>query len=333
MTAAEEILVLGHHGLLGRAVMEACGPGCRVIAGGRDSFDLARMGRPASPVVPAATSALPGSETDQSLDWLRDELTGLGPSAADLHAGLDHLASFLASGQVRLVINCAGYTDVDRAESEPEAALAANTQGAGAVARLCARHGVRLVHLSTDYVFDGQTRRPYREDDPARPLSVYGRSKLEGERLVREHLPSALIVRSAWLFGPGRDNFISKVLAQARVGRPFTVVDDQVGSPTYTLDLALALVTLGRRGASGLLHLVNAGQASRHELARQALAIAGLDPELVRPTTTAALAAPAARPAWSVLDGRRAARLLGQPQPTWLDALRRHLQTPEENKA
>ena len=106
-----------------------------------------------------------------------------------------------------------------------------------------------------------------------------------------------------------------------------------MGSPTYTIDLALAIVTLGRRGASGLLHLVNAGQASRHELARQALTIAGLDPDLVQPVATAALAAPAARPAWSVLDGRRASRLLGQPQPTWLDALRRYLQTPEENKA
>lgn len=333
MTAAEEILVLGHHGLLGRAVVEVCGPGCRVIAGGRESFDLARMGRYAPPAGPPVVAAMPPPEADQRLDWLRDELTGLGPSAADLHAGLDHLASLLASGQVRLVINCAGYTDVDRAESEPEAALAANTQGAGAVARLCARHGVRLVHVSTDYVFDGQARRPYREDDPARPLSVYGRSKLEGERLVREHLPAALIVRSAWLFGPGRANFVTKVLDQARTGRAFAVVDDQVGSPTYTIDLALAIVTLGRRGASGLLHLVNAGQASRFELARQALAIAGLDPELVRPTTTAALAGPAARPTWSVLDGRRASRLLGQPQPTWLDALRRYLLSPEENEA
>lgn len=333
MTAAEEILVLGHHGLLGRAVAEACGPGCRVIAGGRESFDLTRMGRSAPSIATPRTGQMPPPEADQSLDWLRDELTGLGPSAADLHAGLDHLASLLASGQVRLVINCAGYTDVDRAESEPEAALAANTQGAGAVARLCARHGVGLVHVSTDYVFDGRARRPYREDDLAAPLSVYGRSKLEGERLVREHLPSALIVRSAWLFGPGRDNFVTKVLTQARAGRAFTVVADQVGSPTYTVDLALAIVTLGRRGASGLLHLVNAGQASRHELARQALAIAGLDPDLVQPGTTAALGAPAARPAWSVLDGRRASRLLGQPQPTWLDALRRYLQTSEENEA
>ena len=333
MTAAEEILVLGHRGLLGRAVLEACGPGCRVIAGGRASFDLARMGRAAHPNPGPEPTPAPVPEADQRLDWLRDELTGLGPSAADLHAGLDHLGSLLASGRVRLVINCAGYTEVDRAEAEPGAAMAANAEGAGAVARLCARHGVRLVHVSSDYVFDGQARRPYREDDPARPLSVYGRSKLEGERLVREGLPAALIVRSAWLFGSGRGNFITKVLDQARAGREFKVVDDQVGSPTYTLDLALAIVTLGRRGASGLLHLVNSGQASRFELARQALAIGGQDPDLARPIATAALGAPAPRPAWSVLDGRRASRLLGQPQPTWLDGLRRYLQSPEENEA
>jgi dTDP-4-dehydrorhamnose reductase len=224
-----------------------------------------------------------------------------------------------------VVINCAGYTAVDQAEAEPELAWAVNAEGAEAVARACAQAGAHLVHLSTDYVFDGRGRRPYREDDPPAPLSAYGRSKLAGEERVRRVLPGALIVRSAWLFGPGRADFVDKVLARARQGRRVRVVADQVGSPTYTVDLARALVELGRRRVGGVLHVVNAGQASRYELARQAVRLAGLEVELVEPVSSREYVLPAARPAYSVLDSRRAARLLGGPLPTWLDALRRHL--------
>lgn len=332
MTAAEGILVLGHRGLLGRAVAEAAGPDCRVIQGGRAVLDLGRMG--AQPTRPAAGSAPadpPGAEdAARALDRVREDLAALGPAAADLHPNLEHLEALLASGGVGLVVNCAGYTDVDRAEREPELAMAANAQGAGAVARLCARFGAHLVHLSTDYVFDGQAQgRPYREDDPAEPLSAYGRSKLLGEQMVKEAYPGALVVRSAWLFGPGRDNFVSKVLAAARAGRPLKVVRDQVGSPTYTRDLAPALIGLGRRRVRGLMHLVNQGQASRYELARQALALAGLDPETVTAITTAELGPAAPRPAWSVLDTHRAARLLGRPLPDWLNALGRYINAEE----
>ncbi|MFZ5584790.1 MAG: dTDP-4-dehydrorhamnose reductase [Thermodesulfobacteriota bacterium] len=332
MTAAEGILVLGHRGLLGRAVVEAVGPDCQVIEGGRAALDLGRMG--AQPTRPAAGSAPadpPGAEeAAMALDRVRENLAGLGPAAADLHPNLELLEALLASGGVGLVVNCAGYTDVDRAEREPELAMAANAQGAGAVARLCARFGAHLVHLSTDYVFDGQAQgRPYREDDEPRPLSVYGRSKFVGERLVREAHPAALVVRSAWLFGPGRDNFVSKVLAAARAGRPLRVVRDQAGSPTYTRDLAPALIGLGRRRVRGLLHLVNRGQASRYELARQALALAGLDPEAVEPILTADLDPAAPRPAWSVLDTHRSARLMGGPLPDWLGALGRYINAEE----
>lgn len=331
MAAAEGILVLGHRGLLGQAVAQAAGARCRVIEGGRDSLDLGRLEPGRRPAAGAEAEPLPA--TDQATETLarvRAGLKELGEAAAEHLVNPESLRPLLASGEVGLVVNCAGYTNVDRAESEPELAMSANAHGAGVLAGLCARFGVHLVHLSTDYVFDGRAPgRPYREDDPAEPLSVYGRSKLMGEQMVRQAHPGALVVRSAWLFGPGRDNFVSKVLAIARSGRPLRVVRDQVGSPTYTLDLARALLDLGRRRAPGLLHLVNRGLASRYELARQALVLAGLDPEAVTPIATAELGQPAARPAWSVLESRRAARLLGGPLPVWLDGLRRYINAEE----
>ncbi len=285
--AAEPVLVLGHTGRLGRALM-AAGPGrCRGPEGGRGSFDLAR------------------------------------PESVE--------RAVLASG-CPLVVNCAGYTDVDGAEAEPERAFALNAAGAGAVARACARAGAFMVYLSTDFVFDGRGGRPYRESDPPAPLSAYGRSKLEGERLVREALPGALIVRSAWLFGPGRPGFVEKVLARARAGEPFAVVSDQVGSPTYSLDLAGMLLALADKRVSGLIHAVNWGRASRLELARRALSLAGMEPELARPIKSAELAGGAARPAFSVLDIGRLARVSGGPPPSWLDALGRYLAGEEKEQ-
>lgn len=332
MTGAEDILVLGHRGLLGRAVVEAAGPACQVIEGGRAGIDLGHIDAdPAQVWRPGVDAEKPPDpeEVANILEQVLEGLPDLGPAASEMYATLAELRTRLAAGGVGLVVNCAGYTDVDRAEAEPELAMAANAQGAGAVARLCARFDAHLVHLSTDYVFDGRAERPYSEDDPAEPLSAYGRSKLMGEQMVKEAHPGALVVRSAWLFGPGRDNFVSKVLAAARAGRPLKVVRDQVGSPTYTRDLAPALIALGQRRVRGLVHLVNRGQASRYELARQTLALAGLDPEAVQAIATAELGGAARRPAWSVLETRRAARLLGAPLPGWLDALGRYINAEE----
>ncbi len=326
---AEQILVLGHRGLLGAAVLEACQARCQVVEGGRQAFDLTWFGMPPGPL-PAEGEGPPPSQARQSLERLLAELPPLGGGVGALHSRLDFVRQAIMGRRPRLVINCAGYTDVDRAEREPELAWAVNARGAQALARACQEAGSHLVHMSTDYVFDGASGRPYREDDPPAPLSAYGRSKLEGERLVRAELPGALIVRSAWLFGPGRDGFVEKVVAKARQGQPFGVVRDQMGSPTYTRDLARAILELGRRWVGGVLHVVNQGRASRWELARQAVRLAGLDPELVQPVQTAALEQAARRPAFSVLDAGRAARLLGGPLPPWLDSLARHLNGGKE---
>jgi dTDP-4-dehydrorhamnose reductase len=330
MLDAEQILVLGHRGLLGQALMAACQGRCQVMAGGRQVFDLARQPlagplREAAPLAPLEARA--------SLGQVAAGLPALGAEAEKLHGRLDLLRLALREGRPRLVFNCLGYTDVEKAEDEPAQAEAVNGQGARVVARACAEAGAHLVHLSTDFVFDGQASRPYREDDPPAPLSAYGRGKLAGERLVLAELPGALIVRSAWLFGPGRPGFVDKVIAKGRLGQPFPVVTDQVGSPTFTADLAQALLDLGGRWIGGVLHVVNQGQASRHQLARKALELAGLDPGLVLPAASGQAGGRARRPAYSVLDAGRAARVLGAPLPPWQEALARYVAAKMEDKA
>ena len=235
------------------------------------------------------------------------------------------LAGLIEQRRPARVINCLAYTDVDRAEAQPELARQINATGPGLLARACAAIGGHLIHVSTDFVFDGRLSRPYQESDPPAPLSAYAKGKLEGEELVAAAHAGALVARTAWLFGPHRTDFVQKMLARAGQGQRLRIVQDQVGSPSYTLDVAAALLELSRRQVSGLVHVVNNGRASRLELVRQGLALMGLDPELAAGIPSSQLPLPAARPAWSVLDGRRLARLRGGPMPTWLDGLRRFL--------
>jgi dTDP-4-dehydrorhamnose reductase len=220
------------------------------------------------------------------------------------------------------VINCAAWTDVDGAEAAEEAATAVNGAGAGHVAAAAAAAGAHLVHVSTDYVFDGRAREPYTEDGPTRPESAYGRSKLAGERAVVAAAPGAhAIVRASWLFGPHGGNFVDTMLRLGRERDAVTVVDDQVGCPTYTGHLAPALLTVAERRLAGVLHVAGAGACSWWELARAAFTGAGIACE-VRRGSTAELGRPAPRPAFSVLASTRpeAPRL-----PAWQDGLVAHL--------
>jgi len=219
-------------------------------------------------------------------------------------------------------------THVDRCEAEPAAAEAANATGPGVLAALCQEIGALLVHVSTDYVFDGSGTRPYTEADPPAPRSVYGRTKLEGERRVLAAQAGALVVRTAWVFGPGR-NFVRTILeAAARAERgeapALRVVDDQRGSPTYSGDLADGIVGLVDAGANGIFHLANTGVASWWDLARAAVDIWG-HPELpIAKLRTEEFPRPAPRPAWSVLDTSKAARL-GVRLRAWREGLRGYL--------
>jgi dTDP-4-dehydrorhamnose reductase len=217
-----------------------------------------------------------------------------------------------------VVFHCAAFTAVDAAESDEGAALRVNADGALYVARAAAEAGARMVYLSSDYVFDGRSARPYRVDDTPAPLNAYGRTKLAGELAVRGR--DALVVRTSWLFGAGGRNFVATVLDRARAGEPLRVVDDQVGSPTWTADLAAMLIALVEAGAApGVYHAANAGAASWFELASEAIRLAGLDAPIT-PVPTSAVQRPAARPAYSVLDCITTYAVSGPARP-WRDAL------------
>ncbi|NUP25693.1 MAG: dTDP-4-dehydrorhamnose reductase [Nocardia sp.] len=220
------------------------------------------------------------------------------------------------------VLNCAAFTAVDRAESEPAAAFAANETGPAVLAAACARAGARLVHLSTDYVFPGTATAPYEPADPTGPATVYGRSKLAGERAVRELCPQSHIVRTAWVYAGTGGDFVATMRRLERERDTVSVVNDQIGSPTFAADLAAGLLELAANPAApAVLHATNAGQASWFDLARAVFAGIGADPERVRPCTTAEFPRPAPRPAYSVLSAAawRAAGLT--PLRPWESAL------------
>jgi dTDP-4-dehydrorhamnose reductase len=203
-----------------------------------------------------------------------------------------------------VVINCAAWTAVDRAETEPDAAYRVNVLGARNVAQAARRIGARVVYFSTDYVFDGAATEPYDEDAPTGPLSVYGRTKLQGEQATREANPDHLILRLAWLYGSTGHNFVRTVLRLAHEKDELRIVDDQVGSPTFTEDVVHQLWTAIEDGCSGTYHCVNAGQASWHAFATRIARRLGLSIPVIS-IRTADYPTPAHRPAYSVLADRK----------------------------
>lgn len=220
------------------------------------------------------------------------------------------------------IVHCAAYTAVDRAEAEPERARTVNVEASARLARAQALRGGGLTLLSSDYVFDGQPGDPpFREEDPPRPRGAYARSKAEAEKAVLANHPHAQVVRSAWLFGPGGHNFVRSIREKLEAGENLRVVADQTGNPTYTTDLAAALVDLAATRADGIFHLTNSGKASWYELARHTADLLGHDPARIMPVTSAEWQAPAPRPAWSVLANHRAAALGIAPLRPWQEAL------------
>lgn len=222
-----------------------------------------------------------------------------------------------------LVVNCAAYTKVDDCESHEADASRVNGDGAGNVARSAAACGARLIHISTDYVFDGRGTEPYPEDHPTgdpSQLSAYGRSKLLGEQQVCGHHSRAVILRTAWLYGLDGPGFPQAILKRARAGGPLQVVTDQIGSPTYASDLADAICRLAEFDVAGCFHFTNAGRCTWLEFAVELLRLAKVDMP-VAPITSDQLRRPAKRPDYSVLDGRSFVAVTGQSPRSWQEAL------------
>ena len=290
--------------------------------------------------------------------WIPRAYTEAELDITDGTALVDAVARFVA-GSTRVeasgaVVNAAAYTDVEKAEDEVERAYLVNERAAGRLAAVARDAGLAFLHVSTDFVFDGSKQDAYRETDEPNPLNVYGRSKLAGEQAVLSSHPEATIVRTAWTFGPGGTNFPTKILERAQaltgggvagapggraamtaaepVGLPaaapkLQVVSDEVGSPTYSVDLAAGLLALLSTGATGLFHLTGTGFCSRYELALETLRLAGYRIPgglIVEPVPSGTFSTRAERPFHAVLDCSKAAKL-GVALPGWQDGLARFL--------
>jgi dTDP-4-dehydrorhamnose reductase len=222
-----------------------------------------------------------------------------------------------------VVVNAAAWTDVDAAEAHEAAATRVNGRGAEVLAQACVAAGARMVQISTDYVFDGMAREPYAEDAQVRPRSAYGRSKAVGEAVVRDLLPdAAYVVRTSWLYGAGGPNFVRTMASLESSRETVDVVDDQVGAPTWSMEVARAVQDLvDSDAAAGVYHATASGQTTWFGLARAVFEELGADPRRVRPTTTDRFPRPAPRPAYSVLGHRAWARAGLAPLGDWRTTL------------
>ncbi len=223
-----------------------------------------------------------------------------------------------------VIINLAALTDVDGCEDRCELAEKINGFGAGVVADLCRKHNVRFIHLSTDYVFDGTKNLPYKETDAPNPVSVYGATKLMGERAVLENNPSSLIIRAQWLYGTGGENFITKVVRIARQSGSLRVVNDQRGSPTYAKDLAEPIIALIEKEKTGIYHLANSGSCTWFDFAREIFTLLALD-VAITPISSDELERKAKRPSYSVFDMWKFQKDTGLKMRPWQEALREYL--------
>jgi dTDP-4-dehydrorhamnose reductase len=254
-----------------------------------------------------------------------NEFQVVAPTRAQLDVtNAEHVRGVMASYRPTIVFNCAAFTKVDLCETDPRA-QAVNADAVAVIAASCAKSGARLVHVSTDFVFDGEKGSPYVEEDRTNPLSAYGRTKQAGEDRALE-APGALVVRSSWLFGNRGPNFVEAMLKQAEEGKKTVrVVSDQVGRPTATTDLAEALLALADARISGIVHYANAGEVSWHEFAREIYRQAGRVDVAVEAITGADLARPAIRPIYSVLSTEKFESVTGRVPRDFREPLAEYL--------
>jgi dTDP-4-dehydrorhamnose reductase len=279
-------------------------------------------------IVVTGSRGMLGTDLAQMLS-ANHELVGWDLHNCNILEG-DQVERMMAAARPQVVIHAAAYTNVDLAEIEPEAAARLNVTGTEHVARAARQVGAQMIYISTDYVFDGTSARPYREDDGPAPTGVYGRTKWQGEQAVQRIMPPGAwsCVRIAWLYGKHGKNFVSTILRLARTQPTLRIVCDQTGAPTYTKDVVRgldALIAAGAAGA-GLVHLTNSGQCTWCEFTQEIVAAAGITGVTVEPITTAELGRPAPRPAYSVLDTAKFTALTGQQPRPWPQGLHAYLE-------
>jgi dTDP-4-dehydrorhamnose reductase len=228
----------------------------------------------------------------------------------------------IESFRPEIVINVAAYTDVDGCESNEEKAFAVNAEGMKHVALGALRCRAKVVYLSTDYIFDGKKREPYLEDDAPNPLNVYGRSKWKGEQYVRELVKDVLIVRTQWLYGRYGNNFVTSILRQAGEKKVLSIVNDQIGSPTYTVDLSEAISVLLQYDARGVFHIANSDLCTWYTFGQAILKHSGMERVKVIPISSKELGRPAIRSAYSVLNCQKLKQVTGMTLRPWSEALR-----------
>lgn len=246
------------------------------------------------------------------------DVSGIDRTEVDITNSQD---TFRALAGYDVVVNCAAYTAVDAAEEAEELAFLVNALGASYLAQAAKAHGAKLVHISTDYVFSGDATTPYVESDVPGPASAYGRTKLAGEWAVEANTDDYIIVRTAWLYGAKGNCFPKTIVKLLNDRDAITVVDDQFGQPTWTIDLAELIFNLvDAQVPSGVYHGTSGGQTNWFEFARAVAVSAGLDPERVQPTTSAEFKRPAPRPAWSVLEPKAVVAAGVTPIQSWQDA-------------
>jgi dTDP-4-dehydrorhamnose reductase len=247
--------------------------------------------------------------------------------ASDKHLDItdtESIRCLLAHEKPIWVVNCAAYTKVDACETDEETATLLNGTAPGYLASECASLGIKLLHISTDYVFDGRKEVPYNEDDPTNPISAYGRSKLKGELAVISSMKNYIIVRTQWLFGENGPNFVDTILKLAREHGTVNVVNDQFGSPTYSKDLSKAIRLLIENDARGVFHVCNRGKTSWFEFAKKAVELC-LIPASVNPVSTEEFPRPAKRPANSILSTKKFTQATGKIMSPWQIALQEYL--------
>jgi len=234
------------------------------------------------------------------------------------------IRGFFTDEQPKWVVNCAAYTKVDACETDEKTATLLNGTAPGYLASECASLGIKLLHISTDYVFDGTRQKPYSEDDPVNPINAYGRGKLIGEQAIMKSMMDFCIIRTQWLFGENGPNFVDTILKLAKERGSVNVVSDQFGSPTYSKDLSKAIRLLIENDARGVFHVCNRGKASWFELAKKAVQFCMI-PASVNPVTTEEFPRPAKRPANSILSTKKFTQVTGKIMPPWQIALKEYL--------